>query len=134
MLSHNSRRYDTQFLRREFMEIRWTPQLIMDGTKILSMVVENLYLLDSLHFLPMSLKSMPNLFDIACKKGYYTHFFNRQRIWIMWVLILNTSCMGQTTWQVMSEPSFWNGTRSKRTNFFPITKNSWPIAWKISMY
>ena len=48
----------------------------MDGTKILSMVVENFFFLDSLNFLPMSLKSMPKSFDLTCKKGYYINFFN----------------------------------------------------------
>ena len=48
----------------------------MDGSKILSMSVENLYFLDSLNFMPMSLKSIPKSFDLTCKKGYYHHFFN----------------------------------------------------------
>jgi hypothetical protein len=39
VLSHNSRGYDALFLLRKFLELRWTPELIMDGTKILSMVV-----------------------------------------------------------------------------------------------
>jgi hypothetical protein len=42
----------------------------MDGTKILSMRVENLNILDSLNFLPMGLKSMPKSFDFTCKKGH----------------------------------------------------------------
>jgi len=49
----------------------------MDGSKILSMVVENLHFLDSLNYLPMSLKSMPKSFDLTCKKGYYPQFFNK---------------------------------------------------------
>jgi hypothetical protein len=49
---------------------------MLDDSKILSMVVENLHFLDSLNFLPMSLKSMPISFDMICKKGYYPHFFN----------------------------------------------------------
>jgi len=48
----------------------------MDGRKILNMVVEKLHVLDSLNYLPMSLKSIPKSFDLTCKKGYYTHFFN----------------------------------------------------------
>jgi hypothetical protein len=58
------------------MELRWEPKLIMDGSKIFSMVVENFHFLDSLNFLPISLKSMPKSFDLTCKKGYYPHFFN----------------------------------------------------------
>jgi len=56
VISHNSRGYDAQFLLRNFLELTWTPQLIMDGTKILSIIVENLHFLDYLKFLPMSLK------------------------------------------------------------------------------
>jgi len=59
IFTYNSLGYDAQFLLLKFLEMWWTPQLIMDGTKILSMVVENLYFLDSLHSLAMSLKSMP---------------------------------------------------------------------------
>jgi len=74
VISHNSSRYDAQFLLRRFLEMRWAPQLIMDGSKILSMVVENLHFWDSLNYLPMSLKSMPKSFNLTCKKGYYSHF------------------------------------------------------------
>ncbi len=48
----------------------------MDGNKILSMLIENLNFVDSLNFLLMSLKSMPESFDLTCKKGHYPHFFN----------------------------------------------------------
>ena len=66
---------------RKFLELRLTPQLIMDGTKILSIIVENFCFLDSLNFVPMSLKSMPKYFDITCKKGYYPHFVNTAENW-----------------------------------------------------
>jgi len=55
----------TQFLLR-FLELRWEPNLIMDGSKILNMVVENLHFPDSL--ICLSLKSMPKSFDLTCKK------------------------------------------------------------------
>lgn len=75
-ISHNSRGYDIQFLLRKFLELRCTPQLIMDDSKILSMVVENMHIIYSLKFLPMNLKSMPNSFDLTFKKGYYPHCIN----------------------------------------------------------
>jgi hypothetical protein len=65
----------TQFLLRRFLELRWVPKLIMDGTKILSMSVEKFCFLDSLNIMPMSLKNMPKAFDLTCMKGYYPHFF-----------------------------------------------------------
>ena len=48
----------------------------MDGTKVLSLVFENLNFFDSLNFLPMSLKGMPKSFEITCKKRYYTQVYN----------------------------------------------------------
>jgi hypothetical protein len=65
VISHNSRGYDAQFLLRMILELRWEPKLIMDGSKILSMEVEHLHFLDSLNYLPMSLKSMPKSFDLT---------------------------------------------------------------------
>ena len=47
VISHNSRGYDLQFLLRRFLDLRWAPQLIVDGSKIFSMVVEYLHILDS---------------------------------------------------------------------------------------
>ena len=43
VISHNSRGYDAQILLRTFLELSWTTQLIMDGTNIISMVVEILH-------------------------------------------------------------------------------------------
>ena len=76
VISQNSRGYDAQFLLRRYLKMRRLPQLIMDGTKILSMSVENFQFLDSLNFMPMSLKGVPKSSDRACKNGYYHHFFN----------------------------------------------------------
>ena len=68
ILSHHSSGYNAQFLLRKFLELRWTPKLIMDNSKILSMVVDNFCFLDSLNFLPMSLKSMPKSFELNARK------------------------------------------------------------------
>ena len=51
VISPNSRGYDTQFLLRKFLELSWTLELIMDGSKILCMIVEYMQFLDSLDFL-----------------------------------------------------------------------------------
>ena len=59
VISHVSLAYNSQFLLRTFVELRWTPQFIMDSTKNLTMIFEHLHILDSLNFLPMSRKSGP---------------------------------------------------------------------------
>ena len=40
---------------------------------------ENLNFVDSLNLLPMSLKTMSKTFDLKCKKGLYSHFFNTNK-------------------------------------------------------
>jgi len=134
VITHNSRGYDAQFLLRKFLELRWTPQMIMDGTKILSMISRICTFLDFLNFLPMSLKSMHKSFDLTCKKGYYTHFLTWPTMWTMWVNIPNPSSMRQTTCQAMSEHNFWNSMRSLKAIFYAISRSSWPTAWTMSMY
>ena len=122
----------TQFLLRKFLELRWTPKLVTDDTKILSMNVENLNLLDSLYFLPFSLKKHAQIMTWHARGPILTSLA-RQTIWTMWPLIPNPSTMEQTTCQAMCESSFWNGTRSK-TTFSAISRSSWPPVWTMSMF
>ena len=70
IISHNSRAYDTQFLLRRFLELKWVHELIIDGAKILSMRLENLNFVDSVNFLPKNLKCMPKSLDLTCKKAH----------------------------------------------------------------
>jgi len=117
VISYNSRAYLAQFLLRKFLEVRWTVELIMHDTKILSMIVGNPYYLYSLNFLPMSLKRMHKSFYLNARRGIILTFSSRPTIWTMWAIIANQSSMGQTTCQAMSEPTFWNVMRSKEQNF-----------------
>jgi hypothetical protein len=63
------------------------PELIMDGTKIHSICVDNRNFVDSLNFLPMSLKSLPNFFYLNVRKGITPIYLTHPRIWIMLSLI-----------------------------------------------
>jgi len=108
VIPHNSRGYDAHFIRRSFLEQRWAPQLIMDGSKILSMVVEKLHFLDSLNYLPMSLKSMPKSFDLTCKKGYYHQLYG---------LSPRTKFYGADIMSVMNELNFRAGMWGLKTKF-----------------
>ncbi|KAK5646300.1 hypothetical protein RI129_004764 [Pyrocoelia pectoralis] len=50
----------------------------MRGSKIISMTVNNIKLLDSLNFFPMSLAKLPKAFGLAgnFKKGFFPYHFN----------------------------------------------------------
>ena len=89
-------------------------------------VVKKLYLLNSLNFLPMSLKSMPKSFDLTCKNGYYPHFSTRSTfsnvgpyplyLWADYML-------GDDRVQFME----WYEEQKDKSS--AISRSCWPTAW-----
>ncbi|XP_018570577.2 uncharacterized protein LOC108910461 [Anoplophora glabripennis] len=81
VLAHNSQSFDGQFILNYILtKTDLKPELIMRGTKIISMEVENVKFLDSLNYLPMALSKLPKAFDLGpeLKKGYFPHYFNTE--------------------------------------------------------
>ena len=90
LIAHNGRGYDFQFVRRWLLEHKdnYEPQVIRRGSKFLKLTIQKLggvkaskqqiTLLDSLNFIPTSLRSFPKTFGLrACKKGHFPHWFDR---------------------------------------------------------
>jgi hypothetical protein len=76
-IAHNARPYDLMVILDYAVKSGWLPDLILNGAKILCMKMEHVIFLDSLNFLPMSLRSLPKAFGLpSVSKGYYPHFFN----------------------------------------------------------
>ena len=71
VISHNTCGYDAQILLRTFLELRWIPELKMDGSKIPSNACWESECSQVAQFLWMSLRSMPKSLDLTCKKGHY---------------------------------------------------------------
>jgi G:T-mismatch repair DNA endonuclease (very short patch repair protein) len=78
VIAHNSRSYDSQFILKYCVNNRITPNVLKKGTKILSMKVGNLKFLDSLSFLPMPLRKLPETFGLEndLQKGCFPFLFN----------------------------------------------------------
>lgn len=79
IIAHNAQSFDSQFILNHVLkETDITPQLIMRGTKILLMGIDNMKFIDSLNYFPMSLAELPKAFDLGpeTKKGYFPHLFN----------------------------------------------------------
>ncbi|KAK5638665.1 hypothetical protein RI129_012960 [Pyrocoelia pectoralis] len=79
VLAHNGQAYDHQFILNYILtKTHFKPELIMRGSKIISMTVNNIKLLDSLNFFPMSLAKLPKAFGLAgnFKKGFFPYHFN----------------------------------------------------------
>lgn len=79
VIAHNGQGFDFQFLLKYILEeTKFTPSLIMRGTKIILMEIDNVRFIDSLSYFPMALSALPKAFDLPPerKKGYFPHLFN----------------------------------------------------------
>jgi hypothetical protein len=52
-IAHNAKAYDLHFILNRAIILKWQPELIMNGQKIMSMKVEHLHFLDSVSYLRM---------------------------------------------------------------------------------
>ena len=76
-LAHNFKGYDSYFILEQCYKQYMKPQQLVNGTKILSLLLAGLTFLDSLSFLPMPLAAFPKAFGLTeLKKGFFPHFFN----------------------------------------------------------
>ncbi|XP_054287996.1 uncharacterized protein LOC129003726 [Macrosteles quadrilineatus] len=79
VIAHNGQGFDFQFLLKYLLEeTKFTPELVMRGTKIILMKIDNVRFVDSLSYFPMALSALPKAFDLPPekKKGYFPHLFN----------------------------------------------------------
>ena len=78
-IAHNASGYDTHFILKYLVEEGNTPNVVMQGGKILSLSLSSTKtrFIDSLSFLTMPLASFTKTFDIPDKmKGTFPHLFN----------------------------------------------------------
>lgn len=79
VLAHNGQAYDHQFLLKYILDhTDIKPELIMRGTKILLMELQNVRFIDSLNYFPMPLSALPKAFELGSelRKGYFPYLFN----------------------------------------------------------
>ncbi|XP_050497599.1 uncharacterized protein LOC114327782 isoform X1 [Diabrotica virgifera virgifera] len=80
VMAHNGGGFDHQFVLNYILtKTDLTPDLIMRGTKLVSMACGNVRFLDSLNYCSMALSALPKAFGLTeLKKGYFPHLFNRE--------------------------------------------------------
>jgi len=78
VIAHNAQAFDLNFILNRALLLRWKPELIMNGQKIMCMRVEHLVFLDSVSFLPFPLRKLPEAFGLTASKSWYPHFFNTE--------------------------------------------------------
>lgn len=79
-VAHNMKGFDGQFILGWLLSQGVAPDIIPNGSKIMSLKVKtlNLRIIDSYNFLPMALSKLPKTFGFEeLKKGYFPHLFNK---------------------------------------------------------
>uniref|UniRef100_UPI000D627C86 uncharacterized protein LOC112505627 n=1 Tax=Cynara cardunculus var. scolymus TaxID=59895 RepID=UPI000D627C86 len=79
IIAHNQKGYDGHFILRDFFvrEFQVVPEIIMQGSKLLYIRMQNLRFIDSLSLLQQPLSALCKSFNIPeMKKGFFPHYFN----------------------------------------------------------
>lgn len=86
VIAHNAKAFDNHFILGYCVENGIFPDIVYTGSKIMSMTIKGgfqLRFIDSLNFLPMSLKKLPKALNLSqglCK-GAFPHFANTTENW-----------------------------------------------------
>jgi len=75
-IAHNPKAFDAQFILDRATFLKWTPELILNGLKIVSMKIHHIQFLDSVSYMPMLLRMLPEAFGLQASKSWFPHYFN----------------------------------------------------------
>jgi len=77
-IAHNAKAFDLHFIQNRAIMLKWQPELIMNGLRIMCMKMQHLVFLDSVSFLPCPLRKLPEAFGLTDSKLWYPHYFNTE--------------------------------------------------------
>jgi len=72
-IAHNAKAFDLHLLLNRAITLKWKPELIMSGLKIMCMKMKHLAFLDSVSFLKCALRKLPEAFEHSASKSRYPH-------------------------------------------------------------
>jgi hypothetical protein len=75
VIAHNARAFDLHFILNRAV-LKWEPELIMSGLKIMGMRFQHLVFLDSCLFMPLPLRKLSDAFGLKARKQFDCHYFN----------------------------------------------------------
>ena len=75
-IAHNAKAFHSQFILKRAFLLKWNPQIILSGLKIISMKMQHFHFLDSISYLPMPLRKLPEAFGLSSKKSWFSYYWN----------------------------------------------------------
>jgi hypothetical protein len=80
VIAHNAKAFDLHFVLNRAVILKWRPELIMNGLKIMGMKFEHLIFLDSCLYMPLPLRKLSDAFGLKARKTFYPHFNSLQTL------------------------------------------------------
>jgi len=63
-IAHNAKAFDSRFILKRAILLKWIPQLLLTGLKIICMKMQHIHFLDSVSYMPMPLRKLPEAFGL----------------------------------------------------------------------
>ena len=73
VIAHNAKAFDLHFILDRAIFLKWKPKRILNGLKIICMTIEQLTFIDSISFMPCSVRKLPEAFGLTATKSWYPH-------------------------------------------------------------
>jgi hypothetical protein len=64
-IAHNAKAFDSQFILKRAILLKWKPELILSGLKIIGMNMQRIHFIDSFSYLPIPLRKLPEAFGLT---------------------------------------------------------------------
>jgi hypothetical protein len=77
-IAHNAKVFHSQFILRRGVLLKWTPELILTGLKIINMKMQHIRFLYFVSYLPMPLRKFLEAFVLSSSKSRFPHYFNTE--------------------------------------------------------
>jgi hypothetical protein len=78
-IAHNAKAFDLLFVLNGLLRMKLLPELIMNGHKIMCLKAENITWLDSLNYLAMPLRKLPEALGLTAHKSWSFIYLTRRR-------------------------------------------------------
>jgi hypothetical protein len=75
-IAHNAKAIDSDFILGTAVFLKWTLELILPRLKIISMKIQHIRFLDSISYLPMPLRILPEAFGLSSLK--FPHYYKKK--------------------------------------------------------
>jgi hypothetical protein len=75
-IAHNAKAFDLHFTLNRAILLKWQPEIITNGMKIMCMKFEHMVFPGSVSYMPLPLRNLPEAFRLTASKAWYPLYFN----------------------------------------------------------